>query len=433
LVVYGKEKIEQLSKKLQLPLWWVQAVIIEYFPCRRFAENGKLWVFDFTIIGRDLDNEISNKNVIIPHFSLCQNINPRDLIYRLPKLITGQSNLPLDNIDLIPEGIVNNTAFPFHSNPIDIWDPKFGFNEHAIVVDGNHFYQWKVAEPYNVTDKYSWFKSDFLDLIPLWNTCEKLIECMNTDLSNPSRNLKTKIKSLYDKLEEDRKPLREAIWNHHDKNKINFDVKLANIDEPPLISSFDRLRMVKGGYEIESHLEPLLFRAAIRNYLKAKEARMQRNNPEAKHLAILDELEYSALCIISATNCLESYINFIIRSYLSKESTIFNKTGTHRQKWLWVPAALDLPFRFDVLKPPFKNFSDLVKWRNNIIHHTPEFTKTIEYKTKDYKGPVSYAYSVFNLEHAKQAIDIVNDMISTLSNGGKIPLPRWLSIAPSYL
>jgi hypothetical protein len=83
----------------------------------------------------------------------------------------------------------------------------------------------------------------------------------------------------------------------------------------------------------------------------------------------------------------------------------------HRQKWLWVPAALDLPFRFSVFEPPYKNFSDLVKWRNNAIHHIPEFTKVVKYKSKEYEGTVSYAYSQFNLEHAKLAIKIVKDMV----------------------
>jgi hypothetical protein len=433
LVIYGKDRPIKIAGRIGLPQWWVQSVIIEYFPCRRFAENNKLWVFDFSIFDKALETEIPRNKVVIPEYRLCQNITSKDLAYRLPKLITGQSNLPLDNIDLIPEGLVNNTAFPFFSNPIDLWDPKLGFNEYAIVFDNGYFYQWKIAELYHITESHSWLKSHLFDLIPLWNIYKELVSIMDQDLQNPSEELRAKTKTLYDKLEESRRPLRQAIWDYHNKNKIYYSTDLANVGQPPLASSFDKIRAVKGGYEVESHLEPLLFRAAIRNYLMAEEARKQQNNPESKHSAILDELEYSVVCIISAANCLESYINYIIRTYLPEESKVFDSTSTHRQKWLWVPAALDLPFRFNVLEPPFKNFSDLVKWRNNAIHHTPEFTKVVKYKSREYEGTVSYAYSQFNLEHAKLAIKVVKDMVSILSKGGKIPLPRWLSIVPSYM
>lgn len=86
---------------------------------------------------------------------------------------------------------------------------------------------------------------------------------------------------------------------------------------------------------------------------------------------------------------------------------------------------MDLPFRFNVTRHPYKHFSDLVQWRINSIHHIPKFTKIIKYK-----GNVSYAYPLFKVDHAKLAIDAVNNMISTLGEGGKVPIPRWFEISP---
>lgn len=432
MVIYGEERIRKISKKLDLPLWWIKSLAIEYLPCRRFAEGGNLWIFDFEIFDESLIDQIKLKRVVIPQYTLFQNIDPTDLAYRAPKLIAGESMLPLDNIDLIPEGIVNKTVFPFGGKTIDSWDPKLGFNQYAVVFDNGYFYQWKIAELYIINERSTWWKSEKFNLIPLWKVYEQLINCLNEDLENSNPELIANIMKLYDKLEKAREPLRLKIWNYHKQNRIRYNIAKGNVSEPPLASFFDSIRVTNSGYEIESHLEPLFYRAAIRNYSMAEEARKQQNDPETKYEAIIDEIEYSAMCIISDTSCLESYINYIIEKYLPEESKIFDRTSTHRQKWLWVPAALNMPFRFSVTMPPYKLFSDLVQWRNNAIHHIPKFTKVKKYKSKSYKGNVSYTYSLFNLEHARLAVDVVKKMISKLSEGGKIPLPRWFTVSPYY-
>lgn len=429
MVIHGEERIKNISIRLELPTWWIQSVVIEYLPCRRFAENGKLWVFDFTIFPDKLISTIrKHQHVVIPQYILFQNIRPRDLAYRAPKLITGESKVLLDNIDLIPEGIVNRSTFPFSGNPIDSWDPKLGFNEYAVVFDNGYFYQWKIAQLYNIDNKSTWYKSDLFNLLPLWKVYEKLTAC----LDNPTFEFKEKIEKLYVELEKARKPLRQKIWDYHIQHKVDHDTKRANVSEPPLASFFDYIRVTGSGYETESHMEPLFYRAAIRNYSMAAEARKKQKDPESKNEAIIDEIEYSAMCIISATSCLESYINYVIQKYLPEESSIFDETSSHRQKWLWVPAALDLPSKFHATLPPYKLFSDLVQWRNKAIHHTPQFTKVKIHKSSSYKGSVSHTYSIFNVENAKVALDAVRKMISKLSEGGKIPLPKWFTIAPLY-
>jgi hypothetical protein len=433
LIVFGEERINNISTKLDLPSWWIVSVIVEHFPCRRFAENGKLWVFDFTIFPDRLISTIRKRQVVIPQYILFQNIRPKDLAYRAPKLMTGQSKFPLDNIDLVPEGIVNRSAFPFSGNSIDSWDPKVGFNEYAVVFDDGYFYQWRIAELYDINSKSSWYRSNLFDLLPLWKIYRGLTNYLNQDLENPTFASKKEIEKLYMELEKVRTPLRQEIWEYHVQQKTHYDTTKVNVSEPPLASIFDYIRVTSSGYETESHMEPLFYRAAIRNYSMAEEARKRQKDPESKDEAIIDEIEYSSMCIISATSCLESYINYIIQKYLPDESSIFDETSSHRQKWLWVPSALDLPFKFHITSPPYKLFSDLVQWRNKAIHHTPQFTKVKIHKSSSYKGSVSYTYSVFNLENAKVAIGAVRMMISKLSEGGKIPLPKWFTISPLYI
>ena len=51
--VYGIERIHEIAERLDLPAWWVKYVIVEHFPCRRYAESGELWAFDFNTLSEN--------------------------------------------------------------------------------------------------------------------------------------------------------------------------------------------------------------------------------------------------------------------------------------------------------------------------------------------------------------------------------------------
>jgi hypothetical protein len=103
---------------------------------------------------------------------------------------------------------------------------------------------------------------------------------------------------------------------------------------------------------------------------------------------------------------------------LENESKVFDDTSSHRQKWLWVPLALNIPFKFKADEPPFSDFSTLVKWRNNVIHHIAAYNRA--------RGPRSHTTNQFNLENAELSLIVVTEMISKLSENSVIPLPQWL-------
>lgn len=117
----NKEIIKNISKKLDLPSWWVQSVIIEYFPCRQFLVGEKFFVYDFNLITAEMIDMIRSKKVVIPDYMLLQNITPTDFSYRLPQLMTGQSKLPFKYVkNIIPEVITNNTVFAFGQDSEEI-------------------------------------------------------------------------------------------------------------------------------------------------------------------------------------------------------------------------------------------------------------------------------------------------------------------------
>lgn len=430
--IYGQKKLKRISENLSLPSWWVESVCVEYFDCRRYAEGGELWTFDFGKVGANDIKEIPEKKVVIPNYFLLQNIRPRDLAARTAMMMVGLPAVPLDQADLIPEGLVNNTGFPMLGNSINVWDHKLGFSERVVVLDDGVFYQWKISQFYPIPGKhFGWWKSELFDLMPLFTINQKLQDYRNSgELKKPNKELVARISRDYQALEEIRKPLREKILEYHNSKKTNYDVVDAVVPEPPMLSIFESVKLVNNpastaatqsniGYFVKTHMEPLFLRSAIRNYQQAKVARAKRDKSPDDQACLLDEMEHSAMCMIAATSCLESYINFIIATYLPEESKVFDDSTSHRQKWLWVPAALNLPKRFNPGEVPFSDFSNVVKWRNNAIHHVAEYTRARDQR--------SHTYNQFNVENAETALKTVKQMVTFLSQGSAIPLPRWLS------
>jgi hypothetical protein len=400
--------------KLSLPTWWTESVLVEYFDVRRYAKDGELWAFDFSPITDENLEDISKYKVVIPQYYLLQNVRPEDIARRMSLLMVGAPVTPLDEADLIPEGLVNNTAFPSPMrNDISVWDPKLGFNQTAIVLDNGFFYQWRIAEFYGIAGKhYGWFKSNLFDLQELFNINQKLREYRNSgELKESTPNLRENIASDYQMLELQRQPLRKKIIEHHNGLKGNYDTSFASVPNPPHLSLFEAVKLTNHGYYVKTHMEPLFLRSTIRNLQRAREARKKLIQFPDDEGALLDEIEYSAMCIISATNCLESYINYIIAKYLEKESKVFDDTSSHRQK-------LNLPFKFKVDETPYSDFSNLVRWRNNVIHHIATYNAA--------RGPISHTANQFNLDNAELSLRVVREMISKLSENSAIPIPRWL-------
>lgn len=166
-------------------------------------------------------------------------------------------------------------------------------------------------------------------------------------------------------------------------------------------------------------MEPLFLRSAVRNYEKAKAARKKRVENPDDFESLLDEIEFSIVSIISATACLESYIDYVIGKYLPKESKVFDDTSSPRQKWLWVPQALNIPYKFKADEPSFSDFSSLVKWRNNAIHHKANYYRA--------RGSISHTANQFNLENAELTIKVVREMVTKLSDNSPVILPHWIT------
>lgn len=415
-VVYGTERVKRIAKKFNLPYWWTESVIIEYFPCRRFLNDGELWTFDFNIFEEKLVNSICDKHVIIPQYYIAQNIKPEDLSQRTLLNIIGSPTIPLKKEDLFPEGKLNHTAFPYLGNSISMWDPKLNFHTHAVILDGDSFYQWEVAQlDSQFTKTSSWFKSQLFDLIPLWEIYSKLMQYRTQEIfSNPTKEIRKKVEDDYKKLEAIRKPLREEIWKYHIKKKGGIaNISIPSTFIPPKLTVFDTFSLMDGKYQVRTHLEPLFYRFALRSLKLSKNAHENFEKSQDQTFA-LAEMEYSLITIMASASCLESYINFIIQEYANQ----YKKLKDHKKQWFLVCKFLNPQNSFDIQASPYSDFVKVVDLRNDALHYLPEFQSP--------EGQFTLAYSKFSYDNAKIAVDIILPMIERLTENSVIPLPRWI-------
>ncbi len=68
---------------------------------------------------------ICDKKVVIPEYYVVQNIRRQDFVERLHQTAFGGSPVAeMEEKDIYPEGILNDTCFPVLGNPIDVCPPS---------------------------------------------------------------------------------------------------------------------------------------------------------------------------------------------------------------------------------------------------------------------------------------------------------------------
>ncbi len=302
-------------------------------------------------------------------------------------------------------------------------DPKIEFNGRAVVYDDGWFYQWKIADSYNITTKSSWWESNLFDLLPLWEIHQEIFDLRTQD-GVYDKSKEEVIRKKYEELEKLRTPIRNQIWEYHKKKREKYESYKIYTPDPPRISMFESLRLVhteeagtiKAKYDVRSHLEPLFYRAALRNLRRAIEV-ANNNQQEDNDLLILDEIEHSMVAITSAVGCLEAYINYILQEHYPKYYSEAHRMSV-KQKWLFVPNLLGVGHEFSPDRTLFMEFSQIVKWRNNAVHHRSGYFAA--------QGDKTRIYNQFNTKNARLAVDTTQAMIKLLSQNTSLRLPNWL-------
>ena len=381
--------------------------------------------------------EIPNKKVVINGSILFHNIRPEDVKARMLLGLIGTPMMPLGKDLIIPEGPVSGYSFPFQANPIDVWDPKLGFSSYAQILDEGRFYQWKIAEfsaDYHPSPHKGWFRSDLFDLEPLRIINDEIQVLRNEPIPADTRALEAlrrRICEKYNELEKIRKTIRQKVLEYHQSQKHKFvmaETKLPT-KPPPVITYLDSIQVSEGEYKIRFHIEPVLYRSALKNLTEAKKIIEKRRTGEFEAILIVDEIEASALCILCTVSCLEAYINLIAQEYCPTYWNVFERMGV-RQKWLFLPYILGSRDCFEIDKEPYKSFIRLTAWRNQIIHYKH---KLKEPKKIVNRRQVSKAYWICNATNAQIAVDTTREMIERLSEKTSVPRPQWLYKSGEWL
>ena len=140
----------------------------------------------------------------------------------------------------------------------------------------------------------------------------------------------------------------------------------------PRLTILESFKVENGKYSVYSSLEPLFYRSALRNCKLSKQAH-NKVLEDGEDASILAEIEYSLLTIISATTCLESYINMIIDKYPTKPD--YKKLSDLKKKWLLVTNFLNPQNKLDINIQPFLDFVRIVNLRNDSIHYFVDYKK----------------------------------------------------------
>jgi hypothetical protein len=140
---------------------------------------------------------ITSKQIIIPDFFLVHNIRANDFRERILQGATGNPLAPLNLSDLIPEGMVNRSFIVYAAPSIEQVDHKLEFNEYAIVLDRNIFYQWKIADLNPSSEKNGRYKFDPMNLSKLVPIRDKIREYQDSGvLDSPAPEIREHIKGL---------------------------------------------------------------------------------------------------------------------------------------------------------------------------------------------------------------------------------------------
>lgn len=432
--VRGLSRIKEIADRLRLPEWWVQSVIIEYFPCREYLVGKDAWHFNFDIVREESIENITSKKVIVSgEITLFHNIRQEDFGPRIMSALVGEPMVPYQ-AEVVPEGLVNEYHVVFSLNPIDAWDPKLAFNDRAIIFDDGRFYQWAIAEFYPIEGKhYGWWKSRLFDLEELRIINEQIQEIRNAwahgvlkDLQGP----RDQLHELYDKLEQAREPIRQKILEYHNSKKAQYAKAEPSDYLPSLATLFDSVSVSEGQYKVRTYLEPLLYRAALRQLKLAKEAYEKRKTSTRPSTIIPDEIEASAVSIVCSHACAEAYINSVLEDHCktyTKTMSRMNIVG----KWFFTPYLLGSGDCFNPKTPPFSDFLQLNGWRNDIAHfrHMWRDVSRVEGIT----GKAGKSFAICNSINAQRAVDTVQSMIRCLSSKTRVPEPRWLYPGVNWL
>ena len=439
--VLNTSHLPRLAHAINLPEWLVEAIVVEYLPCRRFLEDDAFVTLDFSLVTAQDIERITRPFIILNGAMLIH--NAADTVFK-DRMLAGISNLPISRASISPttfiaQGQVSPSYQPFWFKHIEAEDWKFELNiyAHALVVEEHDMFQWAVVTtntPSSVKTWQQWHPNS--DSIFSSEQLEKLYHIRDTFCrgiayqpippdEKATLAVRSQLEKLYDELEAMRFEMRQTVFEYHEQSKKTPEARSQYTEEqPPLITIFDETAIEDHSFRIRTHVEPIFFRSAHRAAEQAKNANIITRTGEVSTFAIAEEIGAAAECIVLCSMCLEAYINGFAQDHLKSLWTKEMEKKGPREKWLEIPKLLGKNNCFDAGRPPFQDFWKLIDWRNNqLAHYKHEFHAPVKIKSI---GRVSNIYSVCNAINAQKAIDTVRNMIERINVYCGFEIPGWI-------
>lgn len=433
--------INKLSKEMNLPNWWVEAIAIEYTDCREFGVgHDGLWRFNFNKVKEDdLINALINNKTVISSCFLIHNINKEVFNTRMLESLVSSVPSPLtsDSNSIIVEGLASAFCFPCFFNNIEIVDPKQALNSYFLVCEDGEIWQWRFADLVPLEgSNYVKYVSDYLYLDEfdkqnekykeLWNY--KHSECIDDNL------LKNKIAEYFDWIESIRKPLLLNLYELHQQKKVSPEYKsMATTVIPPYMSRFESFKVAsddKGTnrffYKIDA--APIFYQSCCQHVIKANEI-ITSICSETEIPPRLDTIyQEKASAIVTGIMCIEAFINHIGYDILPDIWECQEKLALTEK----IKVLLTLKGKgnksFNKSTEPLSSFINYITSRNWLVHSKPKYEAVKSYKQKNMTPMEYYLRDDLVLKmpsHIKELIEFICMAIDINS-------PAWLEEAPRW-
>lgn len=419
----------QIPNENMFPRWWIEAITIEYFDCRKFASSSEIWEFRFDQVSKREILSSLLKNKVIIYGVIFHNIHQDSFKTRLIGRMVSNVPVPASMCpdDVIAEGPVSPHHFPFLGNPIEVWDPKLDFSTHFQVFDNGQLWQWKIAEFIAIEGRqYGKWISNEIDLEPLDQITPRLAELRNSPVRPGEIGHSTferQVREFYIWLENLRAPIRRRLYEIHQSKRASYKGPGKNVPyPPPLLSKFEDFTVRDEEIHTRFHAEPIFYRALLSHSRSA--SKLIKTSDLPTHLDLVYQERVQA--VINAAACLEAFIN-------SVGSERIPNWGIYEQlppetKWHLCLAVHGKDKVFDPSREPYQTFGKVIDLRNRWLH----YKRPLERVRRTTKETVTWIEAKMDARFIEDLPEKVALLIKEFCEALGYPVPAWLQSGPGW-
>ena len=270
--------------------------------------------------------------------------------------------------------------------------------------------------------------SDIVDLEPMDKLQSDLAVLRNNKVKKRMpgyAEYKERIKDYYARLDNVKNPIFSQIERYY-TDKINKSEYMDRTtkDEPPLLSKFERFRVVNGNFETLLFAEPIFYRACAQHSKNAETRYVDAETKDELPLKLDEIYQERASSITMGAACLEAYLNTIGNEDFKDLWEDYERVD-YLKKWKLYFTQLGKKDRFELGKEPFQLLSQLKTKRDYLMHYKPHFCKM-----KPFEGHriLTETEIQLNREFVRDLPDKIGALVREVASIAGKPTPYWVEV-----